>query len=179
MRFGSPKWKFRLKTPTGGNTMARANESAFEAAKNAYTLYGWLLQEVAKEAGWDKAIAINAGIGERIAGIFAGMVRAKCGEQKPDAACVAGVLEDVNKGSGIDYEIQARESEVTIRYERCPIYEGLVASGIDPATIQRLCQGISGRQYEQLHGLIPELTGKIRIRESASDTCLEERVLAK
>jgi len=159
--------------------MVKADDSAFEAAKNAYTLYGWLLQEVAKGAGWERTTAIHAGVGDKLAGMLGGMVRAKCGQQKPDAACIAAVLEDANKEFGIDYEIQAGEGGVTSRYERCPIYEGLAASGIDHATIQQLCQGISGRQYEQLHGLVPELTGKIKIRESTSDTCLEEFVLAE
>lgn len=159
--------------------MGKANDSAFEAAKNAYTMYGWLLQEVAKEAGWDKAIARNAGVGDRLGGVVGGMVRAKCGEQKPDAACISAVLEDGYKGFGIDYEIQAREGGVTVRYDRCPIYEGLAASGIDHATIQQLCQAISSHEYEQLHGLLPEVTGKIKIREGASDTCLEEIVMAK
>ena len=159
--------------------MGKANDSAFEAAKNAYTLYGWLLQEVAKEVGWDKALASNAGVGDRLGGLVGGIVRAKCGERKPDAACISAVLEDGYKGFGIDYEIQAHEGGVTVRYERCPIYEGLAASGIDHATIQQVCQGISSHQYAQLHGLVFEVTGKIKIRESASDTCIEEYVLAK
>ena len=159
--------------------MAKANESAFEAAKNAYTMYGWFLQEVAREAGWDKAIAIHAGVGDKIGGMLGGMVRAKCGEQKADAACVSAVLEETNKGFGIDYEVQASNGGVTARYERCPVYEGLAVAGIDHTTIQRLCQGISSRQYEHLHALVPELTGKVKIRESASDNCVEEYILAK
>jgi len=159
--------------------MAKANESAFEAAKNAYTMYGWFLQEVAREAGWDKAIAIHAGVGDKIGGMLGGMVRAKCGEQKPDATCIAAVLEDAYKGFGIDYEIQVSDNGVTSRYERCPFYAGLAVAGIDHATIQKLCQGIEGRQYKQLHGLVPELTGKVKIRENPGDNCVEEFVLAR
>jgi hypothetical protein len=30
-----------------------------------------------------------------------------------------------------------------------------------------------------LHGLVPELTGKVKIRENPGDNCVEEFVLAK
>ena len=159
--------------------MGKANDSVFEAAKNAYALYGWLLQDVAKEVGWDRAIAIHAGGGDRIAGMLGGMVRAKCRQQTPDAASVAEVLEDAYRGFGMDYEVEATNGSVKNRIKRCPIYDGLAASGIDHATIQQLCQGMAGREYDHLKGLVPELTGRVKFRENASDTCLEEFVLAR
>ncbi|MFB3777748.1 MAG: hypothetical protein ACE141_09055 [Bryobacteraceae bacterium] len=158
--------------------MGKANDSEHEAAKNAYTFYGWFLQEVAKEVGWDKAVAIHAGNGDKFAGMLGGMVRAKCSQQKPDAECVAAVLENAYKKCGMDYEVQATDGIVTVRVGRCPIYDGLAASGIDHAKIQQLCQGLGGREYEQLKRLVPELAGKVKFRESASDTCLEEFVVA-
>jgi hypothetical protein len=86
------KSKIVVRTRTGGNAVVKASDSAFEAARNAYTLYGWLLQEVAKETSWDKALASNAGVGDRLGGLVGGIVRAKCGERKPDAACISAVL---------------------------------------------------------------------------------------
>ena len=159
--------------------MGKANDSAFEAAKNAYTLYGWLLQEVAKEVGWDKALASNAGVGDRLGGLVGGIVRAKCGERKPDAACISAVLEDGYKGFGIDYEIQAHEGGVTVRYERCPIYEGLAASGIDHATIQQLCEAVAAREFGHLNATVPARTGTAKVRESPGGHCVEEYVLTK
>ena len=159
--------------------MVKASDSAFEAAKSAYIGCGWLLQEVAKEVGWEKTIAIYASTGDRGGQWLGAMVRAKSGEQKPDAACVSAVLEDAYKGMGIDCEARTSDRGMTIRIERCPIYEGLAASGIDHATIRKLCEGEAGRRSEHLHGLVPELTGKLKFRESASDTCLEDFVLAK
>ena len=159
--------------------MVKASDSAFEAAKTAYTGYGWLLQEVAKDAGWDKAIAINASTGDRVGQWLGSMVRAKCGEQKPDAASIAAGLEDAYRRIGIDYEVQASDAGVTNRVERCPFYEGLAASGIDHATIQQLCQAFADREFKQLKGLVSGLTGKLKFRESASDTCFEEFVPAK
>ncbi len=159
--------------------MVKANDSAFEAAKNAFTLYGWFLQEVAKEVGWDKAVAIHAGNGDKVAGMLGGMVRAKCGQQKPDGGRVAAALEEAYRGFGMDYEVQATSGSAVNRVERCPFYDGLAASGIDHATIQQLCQDMAGREYEQLKRLVPELAGKIKFRESASDVCLEEFAVAK
>lgn len=159
--------------------MVKASDSAFEAAKAAYMIYGWLLQEVARETGWDRTIAMNVGVGGRMGAVFGMAVHARCSEQKPDAACIAAALESAYSGIGIDYELQVRDGGVAGRYERCPIYSGLAASGIDHATIRRLCQSIADGEFEQLHQAIPELTGKVKIRESAGDVCLEEFVLAK
>ena len=159
--------------------MVRANESAFGAAKNAYMTYGWLLQEVAKGSGWDKTIAIHSGVGDKFGGMLGGMVRAKCGQQKPDAACVSAVVEEMCKAVGIDCEIEASNGGLKVRYERCPIYEGLAASGINHATIQQLCEAIAGREFGQLNELVPELTGKAKVRERPGDSCVEEYRLAK
>ena len=159
--------------------MMKASDSAFEAAKSAYMGSGWLLQEVAKEVGWEKTIAIYAVAGGKFAALLGGMVRTKCGEQKVDAACISAVLVEAYKNVGIDFEVQARNGGVTVQVERCPIYEGLAASGIDHATIQKLCQGMTGGRFERLHELVPELKRKIKFRESASSACLEEFALAK
>lgn len=49
--------------------MVQATPEAFETAKTAYTLHGWLLQEIAEESGWEKATEMHTGLGDRWAGI--------------------------------------------------------------------------------------------------------------
>jgi steroid delta-isomerase-like uncharacterized protein len=154
-------------------------DHAFEAAKVAYTGYGWLLQEMAKELGWDRTIAIYAGIGDKAGQWLGGMVLARSGGQKPDVACLSAVLAHTYRGMGIECETKPSNGGMTIRIERCPIYEGLAASGIDHATIQKLCEGEASRRSGQLHGLVPELMDKVTFRENPSENCVEEFVLAK
>ena len=159
--------------------MVKAAPEAFDAAKTAYTLYGWLLQEMAKEFGWEKAIEMHARLGDRWAGIVGGMFREQCGERTLDAASVASVVERVAQGLGADCEVEARNGAVTNRIGRCPIYEGLSAAGIDHAMIDRLCNAAEIRALEQMHASFPELAGSFKFREKAEDVCVEEYALAK
>ena len=159
--------------------MVKATAEAFEAAKTAYTLYGWLLQEMAKEFGWEKAIEMYTRLGDPWAKMFGGLLRDQCGERKVDSASVASVVEGIDRGFGVDFDLEARDDGVTHRGARCPLYEGLSAAGIDHATIDRLCSAASNRAYERMHASFPELTVKIKFREKADDVCVEEYALAK
>jgi hypothetical protein len=160
-----------------GRVEARAG--AFEAARVAYTLYGWLLQEMAKEVGWEKTVEINASVGDRLGGMIGGMLRDKCADREVNAASVASILEEGLRDFGLDYEVEAHGDGATARYSRCPLYQGLSDSGIDHATIERVCSGIASRQGAQVHSLFPALTVKIKIREKADDLCVEEYALTK
>ena len=159
--------------------MVQATAEAFETAKTAYTLYGWLLQEVAKESGWEKAVELHTRIGDLWAGVLSGMLRDQCGEQKLDAASVASVTDGGYKHLGVDFEVGVRDDGVTGRVARCPMYEGFSAAGIDHATIDRLCSSVSNRVYDRIHASFPELTVGLKFREKADDVCVEEYALAK
>jgi hypothetical protein len=159
--------------------MVKATAEAFEAAKKAYTLYGWLLQEIAKQFGWEKAVEMHARIGDPWAAMASGMLREKCGERKLDAASVASTVETIIKGIGCDFEVERRTDGVTDRAGRCPVYEGLSAAGINHATIERLCTAVSNQAYKGLHTSFPELTVSMRFRPKAEGICEEEYALAK
>jgi len=159
--------------------MVKATAEAFEAAKTAYTLYGWLLQEMAKEFGWEKAVEMHTRIGNPWAGTVGGMMREKCGERKLDAASVASTVETIIKGFGCDWEVEKRTDGVTDRVGRCPVYEGFLAAGIEHATINRLCTAVLNQAYQQLHTSFPELAVSGKFRPKADDVCVEEYALAK
>jgi hypothetical protein len=88
-------------------------------------------------------------------------------------------LDSVLKGMGIDYELQTGENSVTGQYKRCPIYDGLAASGIEHATIQHVCEGFGADECRKLQQVFPEITLTTRFRERVEDACMEEFALAK
>lgn len=159
--------------------MAKATAEAFEAAKTAYTLYGWLLQEMAKEFGWEKAVEMHTRIADPWAGMLGRILHEKCQERKLDAASVASMVETVVKGFGCDSEVETHTDGATDRVGRCPVYEGFSAAGIDHATIDRLCTGVSNQSYQRLHTSFPELTVRLKFRQKVDDVCMEEYALAK
>ncbi len=159
--------------------MITAPGAAYEAAKNAWTLYGWFLQEAAADLGWDKAIAIQGRAGNRMAEVLTYMMRAQCGDSKPDPECISTVMNALFKNFGSDYEFQANDGGVTATYRRCPIYDGLAASGMEHAAIQNVCEAFQQHEYGKLQQAFPELTVTGKFRETADDSCVEEFVVAK
>lgn len=159
--------------------MVQAKEEAFSAAKLAYTVYGWLLQEMAKEVGWETAIKVHGRVGDHFAGLFDGMFREKCAGPKLDGDAIAASLDQGYRHFGSDYEIVVHDGGVTARTAHCPIYEGLTASGMDHATIEKVCRASSSREAEALHGGFPELTVELKFREQGDEACVEEFELAK
>lgn len=159
--------------------MVQAKEEAFNAAKLAYTLYGWLLQEVAKEVGWETAIRAQGRLGDRFADLYDGMFKKKCAGAELGAGAIAAALDECYQHFGSDHEITAHGDTVAFRTARCPVYEGLTASGLDHAAIEKICCVGSAREAEVLHERFPELTVRLKFRKPGEQACVEEFVLAK
>ena len=159
--------------------MVQAKEEVFEAAKMAYTLYGWLLQEVAKEVGLETAFRAQSRIGDRLADLYEPMFKQKCAGAELGAVAIAEALGDCYRHFGSDHEIVAQGDTVAFRTTRCPVYEGLKASGLDHAVIEKACSVGTARSTELLHERFPELTARLKFREPGEESCVEEFVLAK
>lgn len=157
--------------------MIKANDQAFASAKLAYTLYGWLLQESAAEIGWEKTLAIQARIGGRFASMFKEMFKAGSPGPALDPAAVAGSLHECYQNFGSDYEVTRDNGSVLAATHRCPIYEGLIASGLDPAKAGEICKVASAREAVLLHEAFPELSVSLKFRDQPADPCLEEFVV--
>jgi hypothetical protein len=159
--------------------MAQATQEAFEAAKLAYTLYGWLLQEVAKEVGWETAIRAQSRLGDRFADLYSRMFKEKCAGAELGGDVIAATLNESYQHFGSDHEIAMHGDAVAFRTTRCPIYEGLTASGMDHDTIEKVCCSATFREAELMHERFPELTAKLKFREQAQEACVEEFALAR
>lgn len=77
--------------------MVQAKVELFETAKMAYTLYGWVLQEIAKEFGWETAFRAQSRIGDRMAGLYKPMFRQKCAGVELGAGAIAEALGGVSR----------------------------------------------------------------------------------
>lgn len=159
--------------------MMQAKEEVFEAAKMAYTLYGWLLQEVATEVGWETAFRAQSRIGDRLAGLYEPMFEQKSAGAELGVGAIAEALGDCYRHFGSDHEIVAQGDTVAFHTARCPVYEGLKASGLDHAIIEKVCSVGTARSAELLHERFPGLTARLKFREQGNQPCLEEFVLAK
>jgi len=159
--------------------MVKAPDNAYEAAKIAWTCYGWLLQEAAADLGWKKAIAVNGRVGQRMAETLVALMHAQRGPDNLTAAHVLAVCDRVYKAVGLDYELQAAPTGVTGRYQRCPIYDGLAASGLEHAAIQKVCESLESRESETFQQAFPEVRLTAKFRMSPQDACVEEFTLVK
>jgi hypothetical protein len=157
--------------------MGTMNGSAYEAAKNSWACYGLLLQEVAKELGWERAIATQEGVGSKVGEGLASAVLASCAGKAVEPGALAAVLDAAVGSLAIECEHQAEDGKVTGIYRRCPIYDGLAASGLDHAPIQKVCETWGSGERRRWRQMVPGVARQGKFRETGRDVCLEEYTL--
>ncbi len=107
------------------------------------------------------------------------MVRAQCGQKQPDTAALGATLAQAFDNLALDYELEVCADRATARFGRCPIYDGLAASGMDPADIRKVCESFSATESRKLHKMFPKLSETTKVRDRAEDACVEEFLVSK
>ncbi|MCE5307179.1 MAG: hypothetical protein LLG20_06020 [Acidobacteriales bacterium] len=119
------------------------------------------------------------GVGFKLVEGLASAVLATMAGNEADTGALAAVLDAAVGSLAVDCEHQAGDDRVTGIYKRCPIYDGLAASGLDHATIEKVCETWGGGERHRWQELVPGITRKGKFRATDRDACLEEYVLTK
>jgi hypothetical protein len=159
--------------------MVRCVDSAFESAKIAWTCYGWLLREISAEVGWEKTLRMERRVGRTMGAAFAELLQGITGEKPLTPACLSAGLETIVKAMAFDYKIEADVNGVEAHFERCPVYSGLAAAGLQYGEIRAFCESCTTGECEGLQQAFPEATETVEFRDHPDHACVEVFALSR
>ncbi len=157
--------------------MITADNRAYQSAKTAYMIYGWLVQETVAKLGWERAMALQSGVGTKMGESLGQMVRQHCEDTKPTASGVTAALDMAYQNLATDYELKITAHGATATFTRCPIHDGLAASGMKHEEIRKVCEVFTRAEAHKLHDVFPTLKQATKVRERSEDICVEEFVI--
>ena len=114
------------------------------------------------------------GIGEMIGN----MIKDHRGDRKP-AKRVGARLRELYEKFGIDAKMEIGQTTIRAHTRVCPIYDGLMAAGLDHETIEGMCRSALGCQAAALGRVVPDAGVSLtKFRARPDDFCTEEITLA-
>jgi len=156
-----------------------ARHVGYETTKTAYTLYGAFFQNVAREIGKERALALHCELGGAFGKLLAGSILEKSAGSAIDVKTLGAVQEETSLAFGCVPEVEAVGSISRLKVGECPVYDGLRASGLDHASVEAMCCGISMAEYAALHEACPTVEGSLEFRTAPEGACVEEWTLVK
>ena len=155
-------------------------EESYSVAVKVYSLYGAFFNEVAKELGEKKALALHQKAHE-LMGIETGRKpREQMGNIKYDLKALAEILRKSNVGIGIDSQMVEGPGSLMLRNARCPMYDGYRRGGLGDEAAEALCQvGAPAKLGSTLKELNPSVSYRLtHYRQKPTERCEEEIRLA-
>lgn len=153
----------------------------FEGAKNVFTFYFAYLNAVGEEIGMERAIALDAGMGEVMGAAQGQAIKAQVGMDEIDLATAASLASrSIEEGMGISSEVTEESAErIVCATGRCPLYEAHQLLGADDATIEARCRATALPYMDAMvKQWNPQLSYRLKeFRSSPEGPCLEEIVL--
>lgn len=151
-------------------------EVSYNIAVKVYALYGAFFNEVAKELGKQKTLALHRRAHE-LMGVETGKkVREQMGDIKYDLKTVAEILKKSNVSIGIDSQMTEGPGSLLLRNARCPMYDGYRMGGLDDDAAEALCQvGAPAKLGSTLKELNPNVSYRLtHYRDKPTERCEEE-----
>jgi hypothetical protein len=137
-------------------------EESYSAAVKVYSLYGAFFNEVARELGEKKALALHRRAHE-LMGIQTGRkLKEQIGSIKYDLKALAEILRKSNLGIGIDSQMAERPGSLLLRNARCPMYDRYRMGGLGDEVAEALCQiGAPAKLGSTLKELNPSVSYRL------------------
>jgi len=148
-----------------------AEHADYQVAETGFTLYGAFFQNVAREIGKERALALQCELGASFGRQTAGSI------QKKSAGGTIGVrtLNAAQEARAISFgcvpELETAGSVARLTVRECPLYDGLRASGLDHASVEAICRGISVAEYAALHEACPAVEASLEFRATPDGAC--------
>jgi len=152
-------------------------EEAYNAAVKVYALYGALFNEIVKEVGKEKALALHKNAHEYI-GLKTGQkLREQMGDIEYDLKTLATILRKGNMSIGIDCQMVETPNSLLLKNSRCPMYDGYRMGGLGDNTTKTLCQvGAPAKLWTTLKQLNPAVIYILNHYRAKPDERCEEEV---
>ena len=151
-------------------------EQEYGAAAKVYALYGALFNEIVKEIGEGKALALHKNAHEYIGLKTGKQLRERMGNIPCDLETLTKVLQKGNQSIGIDCQMVIGSDSLLLRNLRCPMYDGYRNGGLDDRLAETLCQvGAPAKLWTTLKMLNPDVVYKLNhYRDKPDERCEEE-----
>ena len=154
-----------------------AKEQVFNASMSSMSMYGGLFKATADDVGLDKALEYHAKQGEPFGMMIGETLKQQLGDKAPTTEALKSVLQPEVEGWGFDAEFDVSPTAVSIKVQRCPIYEGFKMAGLDHETIGKMCGAWYSAEYAQLKKYYPIIEGSLKYRDSSEGYCLDKFTL--
>jgi predicted ester cyclase len=170
-----------IKSPPTGQPDQKdiGRESAFQAAKAAFSLYGGFFKDVSQEIGMEKAESLHTKQGEFFGAKLAEITKKRLADKDFDMKTFASVLSDSYQIFGFTYGIEESAASLRLSCSRCPVYEGFKSAGLDHATVELLCNRMAAVELDEEKKLCPILSASLKFRATPDEACVEKFALAK
>jgi len=152
-------------------------EDVFNAIMSSMSMYGGLFKSITDDVGLDKALEYHAKQGESFGMMIGETLKRQLGDKAPTTEALKSVLQPEVEGWGFDAEFDVSPTAVSIKVQRCPIYEGFKMAGLDHETIGKMCSAWYSAEYTQLKKYYPKIEGRLKYRDSSEGYCLDKFTL--
>jgi hypothetical protein len=156
--------------------MKMSNER-YNTAVMVMGLYGGLLQEVVKEYGWEKALEMHGKLGFPMGASMAEEIKKSAGGKKLDVKLLEAANSQMETAFGATFKVSTKANSVKYELSRCPLYDGLKASGFSHDQINKMCLAMSSKEYEGVKSVLPNVIGSAKPRTKPDGVCIEEWVI--
>lgn len=155
----------------------KMGDEQYNTAVMVMGLYGGLLQEVVKEYGWEKALKMHGNLGFPMGASMAEEVKKAAGGKKPDVKLLEVANSQMEAAFGATFKVSKTDNSVKYEISKCPMYDGLRASGFSNDQIHKMCLAMSSREYEGVKSVLPNVSGSAKPRTKPDGICVEEWVI--
>jgi len=156
-----------------------ARHEGYQAAKQAFTLYGAFFQNVAQEIGKERALSLHCELGGAFGKQLAGSILEKSAGAAIEVHTLSAVQKEYALSMGCIPELEVAGSASRQTVGECPVYDGLRASGLDHASVEAICRGIGVTNYAALHEACPAVEASLEFRTAPEGACVEEWALVR
>ncbi len=158
-------------------TVKGAGEGQRDGIRRAYTTLFLMMMELVEELGSDRALEILRRTSEREARILEKELEGRPTIPNPlERGLEAYRIYMEGLGAEVETHLLGKAS-ITLRVERCPLYEAMLSVGVDCGHLQGgICKNlVLPTMQEILKRIEPKLRIRTRLtRQSIEEFCLEE-----
>ncbi len=141
--------------------------------RRAYTLIFLLMMELVEELGSDRALEMLRKAVERQVGLFEEEFRRETTPCMNPIEMGFKAYRSFMEDLGAEVEVHKRgEASITLRVERCPLYEAMMDAGVECGDLQGgLCTNLI---LPSIQGILKRLDPALRLRAMLTRRSLEE-----
>jgi hypothetical protein len=151
-----------------------AKEEVYNATKNAMSMYGGLLKTIADDVSLGKALEYHAKQGEPFGMMIGNALKNALGDKDLTTEAIKSVMQPMTESFGFDAEFIVSPTELSMKIQKCPMYDAYTAAGFDHDTIGKMCNAMTGGEYAALANYYSNIKGEINFRDSPEGTCVEK-----